>query len=203
MSDESGPRVSESDHDALWALLDGELPAAAERALRERLTREPGLARALAEATEARAELRGLRDQPLEPAVRERMRAGLAARIASDTDPPMAEVRSIERYLTLRRVAGPLAAALAAGLAIGLLNSGIFDSASDSGEAPESVPIADAGSGETPSDGPQIDEDELFNEASEAEIAIALSYEVLNDYDVIAQLDLLEVLAAMEAAERI
>lgn len=210
MSDDARVPVSEADREALWSMLVGEVSPAEERALRDRIAREPELTLALEELEQTRDAVRSLRDEPVTQATIESMRTGLAARIAASeraggglaaSTEPRADVRRIDAHPAFRRWAGPLAAALAAGLALAVYVGLQGDRSAPSLDL-EGMPIADARDDGT-GGGVSVEDDRMFAEASEEEIAIALSYDVLSDYEVIEQLDLLEQLVAMEAGGRI
>ena len=157
----------------LSALLDGELDAATERELRARLVSDAGLAQRLAELEAVDAQLRALPS----PAVPNDLRDRLRARIERD-DPPQDALAPPQR--ARRRWPAPaVGAALAAGLAIYLVTS------PPRGGRDEAARDPDTALAEIPDD----------------ELAIAIDYDTLRDFELIDQLELLEALADYEDTE--
>ena len=163
----------------LSALLDGELTPERRTELEQRIEAEPLLAARLAELEAVNDSLRGL-EPPGMPA---NLRARLQERI--DSHHPAAALPPISNRRVMRWGA-PLAAALTAALAAGLVAAWLFLPASNT-------------------DVPQIaDEREVpasFEEASDDELEIAFELETLRDLELIRDLDLLEALLAIEDAE--
>lgn len=164
------------------------------------------------------AEVRALRNAPVEPATMARMRAGLDARIASSS-PGARSATPISSHPRWRGAA-LLAAAAAAAAAFFLLLSPWVQPGLDSRPSEAGLPrdvAHDAGPPPTqqeqsePAPSTRAAEDaelarpstpvvaatspeEAITAATDEELAIAIDYELLSDYDVIAQLDLLELL---------
>jgi hypothetical protein len=68
------------------------------------------------------------------------------------------------------------------------------------GEGP--VPIPDPQIARAPASAPELVETELLASASDEELGIAFELETLSDFEVIEQLELLELMAALESPER-
>jgi hypothetical protein len=157
--------------EALSALVDGELDESRSRELRERAESEPRIARRLAELESLNAQLRAL----ALPQVSASLRAKLQERIDG-------EARAVAKA-QIRRLPRPswaAATALAAGFALYLV---LGTPTREPGGVPGPAdPLSDLG----------ISDDEL---------AIGLDYEVLRNFELIDQLELLEALAASEEAE--
>jgi anti-sigma factor RsiW len=166
----------------LSALLDGELEDVQVRQLRDRIAREPDLAQRLTELGRLDASLRGVAEEPVTVERVAAMRVGLQRRL--DTEPRIPQSRGDgggARVISLRRHvrwAAPFAAALAAGVALYL-------TLGPSPDRPASLPGAGSDAVN-------------FAAVSDEEIAIALEYETLADLEVIEQLDVLELLAAVD-----
>jgi anti-sigma factor RsiW len=201
----------------LSALLDGELPPEAAGALRARLADEPALAARLERLAEVDGHVRRLAGTAVDEVRLARLRAGLQARLDADPRPSgaarddtrvagpgtgVARRREGTRVVRPRfaRSVGPLAAALAAGLALYWLAAprppaappqaeGITAGGAVAGE-PAAPLASDAG-------------EPTLEEVSDAEIAIAMQYDVLSDLEVIEHLELLELLEDLEAPERL
>jgi len=194
-------RVSAEDEIALSALLDAELDEPEAARLRARLPAEPALAARLAELAATDAEVAALASERAPEARLGALRARLAARVAAE---PVARApRSVAWLIAV-------GAALAAGLTLYLVSGADpltrdpeTQRARSVARAPEpaaeAVPRAmqahnELESGEGPLRDPSV-------ESSEADLAIALEYEVLADFEVIENLALLEALAARDAGE--
>jgi anti-sigma factor RsiW len=168
----------------LSALLDGELEEARAQPLRDRIAREPALALRFAELGHLDVSLRGVAEETVTSERVAAMRAGLQRRLDAESPAPQgADDDGGARVLSLRRHTrwvAPFAAALAAGAALYL-------ALGPSPDAPASLGAgSDAG---------------LLAAVSDEEIAIALEYETLADLEVIEQLDVLELLAAVDPSE--
>jgi len=171
------------------------------------------------------AEIRSLRDEPVAAARLMRMRAGLDARIEAATAAEARRPTPIAGRMRGRYGAGLLAAALAAAAAFFLLLLPALESQRSGPPQPQQVADHDAlpappqgVEGESlpaprqlaegdwrPAPQPRADEAASppstgVDEASDEALAIAFELELLSDYDVIAQLDLLELLDAAEPA---
>jgi anti-sigma factor RsiW len=151
----------------LSALIDGELEPEHAAALRERLGREPALARRLAGFERVDAALRAL--PALQPAAsaQAELRARVG-RVGVDGRSPRIAAAGQPRFW-----AGAAIAAAATGIVFLLLP----------GSLPEEPALADA----------------TLAEATEEEIGIALHFETLAEFDVIEDLELLELLDELEA----
>jgi hypothetical protein len=187
-------RIDPATDEQLSALVDGELGADEERALRARVAAEPELARRLAALEAVDARLRAL---PA-PALPRDLRARLQARI--DAEPAAALVKRPSR------IGAAVGLALAAGLAATLYlaspraphePSEPADRLPRIANAPRSaasdeIDLDDGGSA-VPSRGEPL---AAAPEPSNAELAIAFELDALRDFDLIDQLELLEALAA-------
>jgi anti-sigma factor RsiW len=204
-----GARDAEAIDAQLSALIDGELSAEEAARLRERLAAEPALAARHAELSLVTASLRELAAEPIADARLAGIRAGLESRLREAPTPAVARPsRPGAQVVPLRRRGlrwgAPLAAALAAGLAL-YLASGPRPNPLEEDAAPElattsdpspTAPLATAVPDQIAQDG-SAGED-AFAVASEEDLAIGMDYDVLADFDVIAELDLLEALDAAE-----
>lgn len=231
-----------ADDAELSALLDGELDATRAAALRARLREEPALAERFAALGEADAALRALASRAPAPGQLERIRAGLERRLAEQAQG--AHGGKTGKLIPLRgrtRWMAPLAAALAAGLALYLSAGGGPEQASETvaprqqapppvARVPEAVPsqpslpeatpepssgppALDGGralagaapqpstDAPTPQPSPASDPLALEDADSSIEVAIALELDTLRDFEVIENLDLLELLAELESTE--
>ena len=200
--------------EALSALLDGELAAEQAAELRARMAEEPALAERFARMAELDQALRGLSRRKLSPEHLEQLRAGVMERVASE--PSGTRPRRVWRWM-------PAAAALAAGLALYLAVSG--DPATENpvsgrpGDASQQIaettsqpepsePAAGTGAGtgaktRTGAAGAETAPDDIrLASVSEEELAIGLAYETLADLEVIENLELLELMAALEEEEK-
>ena len=158
--------------EALSALVDGELDASSARALRQRAESEPAIALRLAELEAIDAQLRAL---PA-PEVPVDLPARLRARISAQSDSPLRPITRVGPVRPQRRahrLPWVVGAALAAGLALYL--------AIDLPQDPERLAEA--------------------SDVADDELAIAFEYEALRDFELIDQLELLEVLAAAADTE--
>ncbi len=161
--------------EALSSLVDGELDEPRARELRERAESEPRIGRRLAELESVDRQLRAL---PL-PQVPLSLRAKLQQRI--DAEARAAAPAVVRRLPRTRWAAGAAGTALAAGFALYLVL----------GTPPREPGFA------------RSEADPLRElEISDDELAIALDYEALRNFELIDQLELLEALAASEEAEK-
>ena len=188
MSDEPLERFDlDRDDEDLSALLDGELSPEREAQLRARMAREPDLTECFALLAQADQQVRSLAGATLAPERLAGLRAALDRRLAGRGE----ESSSTGRVLSLPRAVrwmAPAAAALAAGLTLYL-------ALERTPEGPATPETASEPRAETrPPSG------ELAR-LSEEEIAIALDYETLSDFEVIEQLEFLELLAALDVSE--
>ena len=191
----------------LSAWIDGELDAGESAAVAERVRRDPELARRVEALRGVDAALRAI---PAPEPSRE-LRRRFEVRLAAEGSP--ARVVALPRR-RLRWAAA--AAALAAGLALywGVRTPAPGPPVPEVVEVPESAPraegpgpepapaetaspqlarVPEASAAESAPVAPSADPDPDL-----AELALALDYELLRDFDVIDQLELLEVLAAYE-----
>ena len=195
--------VRAEDEIALSGLLDAELDEPEAARLRARLPAEPALAARLAELAATDAEVAALAGERPSEARLGTLRSSLATRLAAE---PVARPRRPVAWLT---AAG---AALAAGLTLYLV-SGAGPATRDPG-TPRVHPVARARPPESAVEPApralQARREEAPNEGalrdpsgdpSEADLAIALEYDVLADFEVIENLALLEALAARDAGE--
>lgn len=203
--------------EALSALIDGELGAEETRVLRERLAREPALAARHAELGALDRRLRERPAPPLPADLHARLRARIAAETTDTTETPettaIAERPSPPRSrapLRPRRRWLPAAVALAAGLALYLAvvpRSETPDTPPQTvARAPEPAPgtVAEPAPTLTPAPAPalapaptpaptRLAEAELPDES----LAIALQLDTLEDFELIDQLELLELIDAL------
>jgi len=210
--------MHEFDDVELSALLDGELTADAEARLRVRIAGESALAERLAELAALGSQLRELGATESAPARLAAIRAGLERRIASETRSQAparpvasrgdARSRTGDGRTTRERRVWPWAAsaaALAAALLLYLLAGPSTESApgGERRSAP-SIVQQDPASEPGPRDGlaEELGE-EVSDGLSDEELAIALELETLANYEVIEQLEVLELLALLERAEPI
>jgi anti-sigma factor RsiW len=184
--------MNESDA-LLSALLDGELDAATESSLRDRLAREPALAERMASFERLTESLRELPAPSVASDLSDRMRARV---VESERDAVLitpaidSSSRSRGRGATpqRRRFAGAALglAVAAAAIALYLLTPA----------APPELPMVR----ETTPD--RAVEQSLLARAEQDEKAIALYYDELAELEMLEQLELLEVLAAVEQDEQ-
>lgn len=160
----------------LSALLDGELDEARAGELRAMIAAEPALAARLAELESVGARLREL---PL-PSDTELLRAGLQQKIDAESRAGAAPSGGRSSSRAAWAAGMSLAAALALYLVLGPSRS-----SSPGGGTREDAPADPMALLEIPDD----------------ELAIALDYEALRDFDLIDQLELLEALADSEDSE--
>jgi len=191
---EEAPLAEHERSDAeLSALLDGELSREEEAALRERMANDPALAERFAALARVDAQLRGLTGPGPSADRLASMRRGLAERIAAEPD--HTTPAAIAKVVPLRRFRRPVlgvAVAIAAGLTLYLAV----------GPSPESVPDTEMRSRSDEWAARDTGTDELqLAGLSDEELAIVIEYETLADYDVIENLDLLEVLLLLDEAE--
>ena len=190
MTDESRPFRDED----LSALVDGELAAEASAALRERSATEVALARRLAAFEGVGEALQSTPIRPPEDAALERIRRQLAKQTGEARSDPAKLGRNARLALPRRRRAlwaGAVGAAvLAASLALLFLVRG-----------EGSVAIRDPQIARAPVSVPEP-ETEILASASDEELGIAFELETLSDFEVIEQLELLELMAALEPPER-
>ena len=177
MSDQTP--TSEALDEALSALIDGELDAAEEQALRARIDREPALAARLASLENVDVSLRAL------AAVQPAPDALAALRERLEAEPPD-NVRRLPVW-----VGGAIAAA-AAVFAYLLLTPGASEPL-----APDAPPVVVAERA-TETEVAEPTELAALEDASDEEIGIALDYETLSDLDVIEELELLEWMVELE-----
>lgn len=142
------------------------------------------------------AEIRSLRDEPVAAETLLRMRAGLDARIASAAAAPTRRPTPISARMRGRFGAGLLAAAAAAAAAFFLLLVPALESRHANPPQPQRVVERDAAPAPEQGleDAPLPAQPSGVDDASDEALAIAFELELLRDYDVIAQLDLLELL---------
>ncbi len=210
--------MTERDLDArLSAWIDGEVSEDEARALEERVANDPEVAARFAALSRVDERLRGLPG----PAPRADLRARLAERIAEREGAVVVPLRP--RPL---RWAVPAAAALAAGIAIYLgvrttpgevvprapvapeppIARDEMDPTPRDTPLPDSAPETAPRFAERPATDarePGVDEVAIAPDAADlepdaAELALAFDYDALRDFEVIDQLELLEVLAAYE-----
>ncbi len=191
MTDEGRPFRDED----LSALVDGELDAQASAALREGSATDVALARRLAAFEGVGEALRSTPTHPPEDAALERIRLRIATQTGEARSDQAARGRGARLAPPRRRRAlwaGAVGAAvLAASFALLVLAGG---------EGP--VPIPDPQVARAPAPAPELVETELLASASDEELGIAFELETLSDFEVIEQLELLELMAALESPER-
>ena len=191
MTDEGRPFRDED----LSALVDGELDAQASAALREGSATDVALARRLAAFEGVGETLRSTPTRPPEDAALERIRLQIATQMGEAGSDQTKHGRSARLAPPRRRRAlwaGAVGAAvLAASFALLFLAGG---------EGP--VPIPDPQIARAPAPAPELVETELLASASDEELGIAFELETLSDFEVIEQLELLELMAALESPER-
>jgi anti-sigma factor RsiW len=218
----------ERDLEDLSALLDGELSPAREAELRARMSERPELAEAFALMGGADQQLRDLAGRPVAEDRLARMRAGLDAKLAAD-EGEWASGAVVIAFPNRGRWMAAAAAALAAGLALYLVvdrpsANGPTVVSERIAEVPAPVEslaepdrIAQGAPNGTAAanDGPEVvdppalarapdlieESTSVLDTASEEEIAIALDYETLTDFEVIARLELLELLDDLDTVE--
>jgi hypothetical protein len=183
----------------LSALVDGELDPEREAQLRARAAREPELARRLESFQRLDAALRALPGSE----VSDDLAARLRERIVSE---PARVIPLRRRLITW----GAPAAALAAGLLLVLvLSRGPGPGEEEATSVPlvrvpvpSPVPAPESAGPEPPSEttGPALDLE--FAEVPEEELGVAVELDTLADFEVIEQLELLELLAALDDPEQ-
>ena len=191
-----------AEDEELSALLDGELAPDRATELRARMAEEPALSERFARMAEIDQALRGLSRPALSPERLEQLRTGVLERGARRSGG--ARSRHSWRWI-------PAAAALAAGLALYLAMGG-----DPSTEEPLPTPrgdgsrqIAETAIRSEPSEPTAAEatgaearpEDVQLASLSEEELAIGLAYETLTDLEVIENLELLELMAALDMQE--
>ncbi|MBW2230455.1 MAG: hypothetical protein JRH17_08710 [Deltaproteobacteria bacterium] len=199
-------RAEERADAELSALLDGELEAAQATLLRRRVAADPVLAARLAELGEVDSQLRGLASA--EPASErlQAIRAGLDRRLAEELR--TAPGGRVTRLRGPARFVAPPAAALAAAIALYLAVGGSPQSDPNAGrpdlQAPPSIARVPVASPEETSQLWLADAESTARAevASDEEVAIVLEYEMLADFDVIENLDLLEQMIELDSTER-
>ena len=182
MTDHHGREPGTSSLDeSVSAWVDGELSREESARVQDAITRDPALAERAEGFRTLDAALRGLEAPPVPK--------DLAARIQqklSDANGGDVVDLSVERRLRMRRFA-PVAAALAAGLAAMLMWTGGEDTISSSPLAQRTTPGERA-----------APENEGFDELAGDELEIALELDGLDDFEVSAQLEVLELLVALD-----
>ena len=212
MSDERDENLDER----LSALHDGELGPDEARTLRRRIESDPALARRQAAFARVDEGLRGIegRDVPADLALR------LQARIAAGAQAPPRAARVVPlRTAPPRRVRRALAGWGVAAAAAGLLLYVSLQPSAPPSVAPAElaqrdpvVPTTQAPPGEPSQRAlaalpvetvveavpPAATPADPFAGASEDELAIALQYDTLSDFDMIEDMEMLELLAALD-----
>jgi hypothetical protein len=188
----------------LSALLDGELDAAGASALRARIAADPMFAARLAELGEVDSRLGSLAAEPASDDQLARIRVGLDRRLAEAGG----NVISLRRPA---RLLAPVVAALAAALALYVAVGDSPESDPNAGRQDQIAPPLVAHTPDTmledsaPSRLRDAREASPWpatpDAASDEEVAILLEYEMLADFVVIENLDLLERLTELESTE--